>query len=734
MHPLFPAPDPAEFCENQSSVIVRLTAQMSERTVSQNLSKPLRNGDSRLFNRELSWLDFNERVLDLAADPATPLLERVRYCAIYSSNLDEFFMIRVGGLERQIAFGLDIVSADGRSPRETLAGIRERVSELGERQLKLWESEIVPALAAEGISVASTGELSEDERIQLREAYEREVYPIVTPLAVGPGQPFPYISGLSLSLGVYVRDSDTGEERFARVKVPEGIPRFLRVGEQVRLVPLEAVMAEFLPTLFPGMDIVERAAFRVTRDADFEVSDEADDLLEAVDDALRRRRFGDVIRVEVSAGMSPQMLNRIRDGVGARDEEVYEVDGLLDLADVSQIANLDVPRLKFAAWAPKTSPRFARAGSPKDLFSEIRKADILVHMPYESFSTSVASFVRAAAEDPDVLAMKTTVYRTSDESPVVPALIEAAEDGKQTVCLVELKARFDEMRNIEWSRRMEQAGVHVVYGFLTMKIHGKTTLVVRREGGKLRRYVHVGTGNYNSATARLYEDFGLFTADEDLVADVADLFNYLTGFAKPERFRKILVAPFNLRKRLVEEIERVADAARAGKPAQIQIKANSINDVGIIEALYDASCAGAQIEICVRGICALRPGVPGMSENVNVRSILGRFLEHARLYRFVAGDEVRCFMGSADLMPRNLDSRIEVIVPVEDAIVRKQLGQILETAFADNTFAWSLGADGVWSRLAPGEGQKPVSFQETLMRRAAKRSAERRTRKALKLK
>lgn len=707
---------------------------MTQQVTRKHLASPLRTAADRLFNRELSWLDFNERVIDLAADPATPLLERVRYCSIYSSNLDEFFMIRVGGLERQIAFGLDVVSADGRSPRETLAGVRERVSELCERQLKLWESELVPALAAEGISVASPAELSADERAQLREVYEREVYPIVTPLAVGPGQPFPYISGLSLSLGVYVRDPSTGEERFARVKVPEGIPRFVRVGEEVHLVPLEAAMAEFLPTLFPGMEVIETVAFRVTRDADFEVSDEADDLLEAVDDALRRRRFGDVVRLEVSGTMSPQMLNRIREGVGARDDEVYKVDGLLDLADVSQIANLDVPRLKFTPWAPKTSPRFARAASPKEIFAEIRKADILVHMPYESFNTSVASFVRAAAEDPDVLAMKTTVYRTSDESPVVPALIEGAEDGKQTVCLVELKARFDEMRNIEWSRRMEQAGVHVVYGFLTMKIHGKTTLVVRREGGKLRRYVHIGTGNYNSATARLYEDFGLFTADEDLVADIADLFNYLTGFAKPEQFRKILVAPFNLRERLVAEIETVADAARAGEKAQIQIKANSINDASVIEALYGASEAGAQIDICVRGICALRPGVPGMSEKIRVRSILGRFLEHARVYRFVAGRETKCFTGSADLMPRNLDSRIEVIVPVDDPAVRKQIGQVIETALADNTFAWLLDSEGRWSRLSPAEGEKPVSLQETLMKRASKRSPERRTRKALKLK
>lgn len=697
-------------------------------------ANPLRSETDRLFNRELSWLDFNERVLELAADSSLPLLERVRYCSIYSSNLDEFFMIRVAGLERQVAFGIDVLSPDGRTPRETLAGVRERVLELGARQLKLWESELRPELASEGIFVATASELDEGEREQLRELYFREVYPIVTPLAVGPGQPFPYISGLSLSLGVHVRDRATGEERFARVKAPEGIPRFLRVGESLRFVPLEDAMAAFLPTLFPGMEIAEHAYFRVTRDADFEVSDEADDLLEAVDDALRKRRFGDVVRIEVSGGMSTQMLARIRDGVGASDNEVYKIDGLLDLADLSQVANLDIPRLKYSPWTPKTSPRFARTTRPREIFSEIRKADILVHMPYESFNTSVASFVRAAAEDPDVLAMKTTVYRTSDESPVVPALIEAAEEGKQTVCLVELKARFDEMRNIEWSRRMEQAGVHVVYGFLTMKIHGKTTLVVRREGGKLRRYAHIGTGNYNSATARLYEDLGLFTADEDLVADIADLFNYLTGFARPERFRKILVAPFNLRERLLEEIRKVARAADDGARARIQIKVNALNDPGMVEALYAASAAGAKIELCVRGICALRPGVQGMSENIVVRSILGRFLEHARIYHFEYGEKSSLFVGSADLMPRNLDSRIEVVTPVENPGLYKEIGRVLTAAFADNTFAWELDSSGTWSRLVPGEGEKPVSLQSTLMKRASKRSPERRTRKSLKLK
>lgn len=697
-------------------------------------ARPVINADATLLNRELSWLDFNERVLDLATDPTIPLLERVRYCAIYASNLDEFFMIRVAGLARQVASGLDVISQDGRTPRETLAGIRQRALDLTERQLKLWASEIKPALGGEGVVITSPDELTESELDNLRGVFEREIYPVLTPLAVGPGQPFPYISGLSLSLGVYVRNPDNGEERFARVKVPEGIPRFVSVGDGFKLIPLEAVIARFLSSLFPGMELIEHAVFRVTRDADFDVSDEADDLLEAVDDALRRRRFGDVVRLEVAGSISQPMLSRIRDGVGATANEIYEIDGLVDMADLTQVANLDLPRLKYDVWVPIPSGRFTRAATPSGIFNEIRKSDVLVHMPYESFNTSVSAFIRAGAEDPDVLAMKTTVYRTSDESPVVPALVEAAEDGKQTVCLVELKARFDELHNIETSRRMEQAGVHVVYGFLTMKIHGKTTLIVRREGGQMRRYAHIGTGNYNSVTARLYEDFGLFTADEEVVADLADLFNYLTGFAKPKEFRKILVAPFNMKSRLIEEIRKVAAAAEAGERARIRIKANAINDKPVIEALYEASQAGAKIEICARSICSLRPGVAGMSENISVRSILGRFLEHSRIYRFEAGSHSTCFIGSADLMPRNLDNRIEVIVPVEEKKALSQLDGALDAVFEDNCFAWVLGADGYWMRLVPAEGEKPKSAQQAMMRRAKKRAPRRRVRKSLKLK
>ena len=492
---------------------------------------------------------------------------------------------------------------------------------------------------------------------------------MLTPLAVGPGQPFPYISGLSLSLGVIVRDRETGEERFARVKVPEGLPRFVSVGLRGLLIPLENVIGHYLGWLFPEMEIVEQAAFRVTRDGDTEISDDADDLLVAVESELQKRRFGAVVRLEVSRSISNAMLKRLEERLPARPELVYPIQGLLDLADVMQLCDIDRPDLKASQWVPSTQRRLA---SPKDgsLFAEIALRDVVVQHPYDSFATSVESFVRAAAKDPKVVTLKTTVYRTSRDSALAPALIEAAEDGKQSVCVVELKARFDEQKNIDWARSLEQAGVHVVYGFPDMKIHAKTTLVVRREGDVLRRYVHIGTGNYHATTARIYEDLGLFTADPDITADVADLFNFVTGFGRPRAFRKILVAPFTLRKRLVENIRAVAEAAAAGKHARIRIKVNNLTDPAIVEELYRASQAGAEIDLIVRAICTLRPGVPGLSERIRVRSILGRFLEHSRLYCFEAGDEKTYLMGSADLMARNLDHRIEVVVPVEAAHVR----------------------------------------------------------------
>ena len=603
-------------------------------------------------------------MLEQALDESQPLLERVKYCAFFSSHLDEFFGVRVAGLLDQAASGLNVRSEDGRTPRAMLAEIRKRVEALIERQTRLWSRDLCPALAREGIVVTGVAELTEEELVELAARFEQEVYPVLTPLAVGPGQPFPYISALSLSLAVFVRDPDTGEERLARVKVPEGLPRFMEVGARGVFVPLEDVIAHFLGSLFPQMELSEPTVFRVTRDADFEVSDEADDLLEAVQIELRRRRFGDIVRVEVSAPAAPAMLERLKRGLAVADEQIYVVDGLLDLADAMEIARLDRPELKDDPWVPVTHRRFM--SGPSVMFSEIAKSDILVHHPYDSFATSFEAFVRTAAGDPDVIALKATVYRTSDETPLVPALAEAAENGKQSVCLVELKARFDERRNIEWSQSLERAGVHVVYGFPNLKIHAKATLVVRREAGGLKRYVHIGTGNYHSVTARVYEDFGLFTADPEIAQDVANLFNYVTGFGRPEQFRKLLVAPFNLRDRLIEEIRRVAESAAARKKARIRIKVNNLSDRAIIDELYLASQAGVKIDLIVRSVCALRPGVKGLSENIRVRSVLGRFLEHSRVFNFECRGEPRYFLGSADLLPRNLDHRLEAVAPVED--------------------------------------------------------------------
>jgi polyphosphate kinase len=674
--------------------------------------------EPQLLNRELSWLDYDSRVLELAEDESVPLLERVKFCSIFSEMLDEFFMVRVAGLMDQAESGLSVRSVDGMTPREALAAIRPRVEELVATQSRLWRKRLVPALAGERIAVAHVDDCNEDERAELDKRFEREIFPVLTPLAVSPGQPFPFISPHSLSLGVLVRDPDSAEERFARVKVPEGLPRFLELGPRKLLLPLEDVIAHFLDKLFSGMEILEQAAFRVTRDADLELSDDADDLLEAVRAEVSRRRFGDVVRLEVASSMSKKMVDRLQTGLGVGENETYAVQGMLDLSEVIEIAALDRPELKDDTWVPITQARLKQPQSDGDFFSEIRRSDILVHHPYESFTTSYEAFIRTAASDPAVSALKTTVYRTSDESPIVPSLVAAAEHGKQTVCLVELKARFDEGRNIEWARRLEQAGVHVVYGFPDLKIHAKTTLIVRREGGRQRRYVHIGTGNYHAVTARSYEDLSLFTADERIAADVADLFNYVTGFGRPRKFRKLLVAPLTLRPRLIELIRSVAVAAHAGKRAEIVLKVNAITDPAIIQELYRASEAGASIDVISRGICMLRPGVPGLSENIRVRSVLGRYLEHSRLFAFHADNTSSYYIGSADLMPRNLDHRIEIVTPVEDRRAQAELNATLETLLTDTEQAWELHGDGSWHRLGAGKGERARVAQISLMRRA----------------
>jgi len=678
--------------------------------------------ESTLLNRELSHLEFHARVLELATDESLPLLERVKFCAIFSSNLDEFFQVRVAGLLGQAESGLAMRSADGLTPQQALARIRQRVLELSALQSKLWKRELKPALAAAGITVGGIEDLGAKELDKLERRFHREIYPVLTPLAVGPGQPFPYISGLSLSLAIFAEDPDDGEERFARVKIPEGLPRLFEVGRGL-YVPLEQIIAHFLPSLFPGVNIVERAVFRVTRDADFEVSDDADDLLEAVESQLRRRRFGDVVRVEVSSSASSEMVARLQSGLGADETQIYRVESPLDLSELMELANIERPDLLLEPWIPAIPPRLAQAQSDlPQIFDEIRRGDVLVHQPYGSFRASFETFSQAAVRDPNVIAMKTAVYRTSDDSVLVGSLIQCAEDGKQSVCLVELKARFDELRNIEWSRALEQAGVHVAYGFPDLKIHAKMTLIVRREGDSLRRYAHIGTGNYHAATARLYEDLGVFTADEDITADVADLFNYITGFGRPQKFRKLLVAPFTLRSGLVDEIRGVATAAAAGKHARIRLKLNHLVDPKIVEELYAASQAGARVDIIARSTCALRPGVEGLSENIHVRSLVGRFLEHSRVYSFEADERVATYLGSPDLMQRNLDHRIEVLMPIDNARVRAEINGILDSALADDVNAWVLSPAGEWERLVPAKAGKGHSHHETMMRRSLKRA------------
>ena len=668
------------------------------------------------LNRELSQLDLIRRVLELAADESEPLLERVRFCGIVSTILDEFFMVRVSGLQEQVLSGASVRGSDGRTPQQTLDEIRTAALDLTAAQSRLWHDELGPALAAEGILVGSVAEATEDELSELEDAFARQIFPVLTPLAVGPGQPFPYISGLSLSLGLQVRDPEIGEERFARVKVPEGLDRFVSIGDRGLLIPLENVIGHYLDRLFPEMEVAEQVAFRLTRDGDTEISDDADDLLEAVESEVRKRRFGAVVRIEVSDTVSLSMLGRLEERLGVSSEHVYPIHGLLDLGDVIQLYAIDRPDLKYEPWLPYTQRRLVHE-SEEGLFQEIARRDIVVQHPYDSFATSVEAFVQEAADDPQVVTLKTTVYRTSRDSAIAPALIKASESAKQAVCVVELKARFDEQRNIEWARALEQAGVHVVYGFPDLKIHAKTTLVVRREGDELRRYVHIGTGNYHATTARTYEDVGIFSADPDVAADIADLFNFVTGFGRPQRFRKLLVAPLNLRRRLVEHIREVASAAEEGRHARIRLKCNSLTHTEVVEELYKASQAGAEIDIVVRANCTLIPGVPGMSDRIKVRSILGRFLEHSRLYCFEAGEERTYLLGSADLMPRNLDHRIEVLVPVEDTHVRNEIEAILKALLADNAQAWELQPDGTWERLRPKKPERRRSAQNAFMRR-----------------
>jgi polyphosphate kinase len=670
--------------------------------------------DSSLyFNRELSWLDFNDRVLQLAEDSSVALLERVKFCAIWESNLDEFYMVRVANLHEQIEAGMDARGADGMGPSEQIDSIRQRVINQRNRLTRCIERDLRPAMAEHGIRIISPERADPEERTELDRMYDGSIFPALTPLAIGLGRPFPYISNLSLSLAVILHDPDQGTEIIARVKVPkELLGRFVEIGESGRtLVPLEDVIAAHLPSLFPGMEIADYAFFRVTRDTDYDVSDEADDLLQAVEEELRRRRFGEVVRLEVERSMSARLRNQLKSALKIDERQLYEVDGLLDVADLWDVYGIPgFSELRDTPFSPVTKPRLRGEDEQEaDLFSTMREGDILVHHPYDSFTTSVERFVHQAVHDPDVLAIKQTVYRTSADSPLVPSLIDAAERGKQAVCMVELKARFDERANIRWAKKLEQAGVHVVYGLPALKSHAKCILVVRREGRGVRFYAHVGTGNYNPKTAKLYTDVGLFTADPQIGNDIAEMFNYMTGYSRPRDYRKVLVAPFNLFEGILGEIERTIESHSEDRPARIRMKMNSLLDAPSIRALYRASQAGVKVELNVRGICALRPRVPGVSDNIEVVSVVGRFLEHSRIYSFErAGEEERVFMGSADLMPRNLYNRVELVTPIEDPRIRRQLLDVLECGLADNTNAWVLGQDGSWRRRHPNGDARNV--------------------------
>ncbi len=659
---------------------------------------------SRFANRELSWLDFDARVLALAEDNTRPLLERVRFLAIFSINLDEFFQIRVAGLKEQVSVGLTSTSPDGMTAREQLDAISRRVRLLKKRQNQIWAKSVRPRLDAVGISVVDWEDLRGDDRVHLRQTFEKRVFPILTPLSVDPAHPFPYISDLSLNLAVVVRDPSTQIRRFARVKVPPNIPRFMPLPDGARFIPQEQVISANLDMLFPGMEIVAVHPFRVTRDLDLDLEiDAADDLLAAIESILRQReRSPEAVRLEVHGSTPKAVRSLIEEELRVDPVDVYVTRSLLGMADLMELTKLDRPDLKYEPWTGVTQSRLQPVASGiRDIFSVIAEGDVLIHHPYDAFSTSVEQFVSQASRDPAVLAIKQTLYRTSGEdSRIVRALVRAAESGKQTVALVELTARFDEEVNISWARVLEQAGVHVVYGVVGLKTHAKCSLVVRKEGDEIRQYCHIGTGNYHSVTAKLYEDVGLLTADPDITADVADLFNYLTGYSHQQAYRRILVAPITLRSRIHDMIRREADAP----DGRIVMKMNSLVDADMIDALYEASQSGTDIDLIVRGICCLRPGVPGLSDNIRVRSLVGRYLEHSRIYRF--GSEERgtqTFIGSADLMPRNLDHRVECVTEVLDPDLKERLDEILRVNLADDVLAWELGPDG-WSRVPTVEG------------------------------
>ena len=660
------------------------------------------------INRELSWLEFNSRVLHEAFDARNPLLERLKFAAIFSTNLDEFYMVRVAGLRRQLAANVTVTAPDGLSPQEQLDAISTRVRELLAQQQRLLHEQLLPELAERGVRLVPLEELTASEWVRLDEYFEQQVYPVLTPLAVDPGHPFPYISNLSLSLAVEIRDPMTLEDHFARVKVPRSLPRWVKFGRTNQFVPLEQLIGINLRALFPGMEILNWYAFRITRNSDIELlqSEEPDDLLETIEEQVFLRRFGEVVRLEVQTGtpqsMRTLLIEELRDdrlppNATLTEGDVHEMGPLLELGDLRELAQLEIPELRDPPLVPTTPPRLR--GVNGGIFDVIRQGDVLVHHPFDSFQTTVEEFIERAATDDNVLAIKLTLYRTSGDTPIVRALTEAAESGKQVVVLVELKARFDEANNITWARQLESAGVHVVYGMMDLKTHTKTCLVVRREADGIRRYVHVGTGNYNSKTARQYTDLGLFTSNPEIGADLSDLFNFLTGFSRQRHYRKLIIAPGDMRERFLALIERERVHAREGRAARMIVKMNALADPAMVAALYAASQAGVEIDLIVRGICCLRPGIAGVSDTIRVTSIVGRFLEHSRLWYFLNDGNEEYYLGSADWMPRNFERRVEAVTPVEDKLLHERLRMLLETYLRDNRNAWVLRPDGCYTQL-----------------------------------
>ena len=696
---------------------------------------PLESFADRYTDRELTWMDFNERVLEQAEDRDLPLLERAWFLAIFSSNLDEFYMVRVAGLMRRIKAGITPVRASGLDANQVLAQVTRRAKELTARQAALFQEDVRPALAAHNVDILGWDDLDPNQQERLTRYFRHHIYPVLTPLAVDPSHPFPYISGLSLNLAVILRNPRSGKEHFARVKVPDSLPRLVTVpGRELgatdkaagsAVIPLEVVIGRHLDHLFPGMDILEHHLFRVTRNEDLEVEeDDAENLLKAMEKELERRRFGDCVRLEVENTISPFARRYLVRALDLSPDDVFEVPAPLDLTCLNQLHDLDIPALKYPRFVPVTAAGLAshESSTAPDVFAAMRDHDVLLHHPYDSFSTSVQEFVSQAAADPKVLAIKQTLYRTSGDSPIVDALIEAAEEGKQVVAIVEIKARFDEENNISWARKLERAGVHVVYGMVGLKTHCKLLLVVRQEGDGLRRYCHVGTGNYHPKTARGYEDLGLLTCDRDVAQDMTTLFNMLSGYAPRARFRRLLVAPRTVRDGLIERMEREIANRRAGRPAWIRIKVNSIIDEACIDTLYRASRAGVPVDIVVRGICGIRAGVPGLSDNIRVRSILGRYLEHSRVYAFCNDGDTDLFIGSADLMHRNLDRRVEELVRITDPAMVEQLEWLVTHAASDAVSSWHLEPDGAWVRHSHGpDGEKLEDIQTTLMVRARSR-------------